>query len=378
MEKRYNFRLYPTKTQEKQIRRNFGSVRFVYNYFLNKRIERFKADGSFYSYGEAAKDLTALKKTAGYEWLREADSHSLQNALKKMDRAYAAFFRRVRETRGAPGFPRFKRKRETRRSYTSQSQAGRAYIELGERAIKLPKLGLVKCRVSRQAEGRIVNASVFQVPSGKYYVSVCCTDIEARELPRTGQAVGLHLGIKDLAIASDGRTFENGRFLEKAQKKISRLQRRLSRKSNDSASREKARIALAKAHERMKNQRTDALQKLTTQLTRDYDLICVRGEELRKMARRRPFARYLADAAWGELISKLRYKCGWYGKTLAVIDPSYPSTRICGACGHKSGEASAGKRTGVWTCPECGATHQRARNAAANTLEEGRRLLSTA
>jgi len=376
MEKRFNYRIYPTAEQEAQIQKNFGCVRFVYNYFLNKRIEKYKAGEGIYGYYDACRDLTQLKKQDEYAWLREADSHSLQKAIKNMNYAYSEFFRRVREKSGAPGFPRFKSKRETRRSYTSQAQPGKEVIRLLDNKIKLPKLGLVDCSVSRPIEGRIVSASVIQVPSGKYFVSVCCTDVEPEPFTPTGKEIGLHFGIKTLAVSSDGQTFENNRYFERSQKKISRLRRRMSRKQKDSANREKARIQLAKAYERAKNQKTDMMQKLTTELVSEYDAICVRDEELTKMVRERAFAYYMSDASWGEFVSLLRYKCGWYGKTLIEVEASFPSVQLCSLCGHKNAEL-AQKALREWICPNCGAKHERAKNAAVNTLNEGLRLSAT-
>jgi putative transposase len=375
MEKRFNYRIYPTKAQEEQIQRNFGCCRFVYNYFLNKRIERYKAGEGIYGFYEACKDLTALKKTEGYEWLKVADSHSLQHALKNMNFAYSEFYRRVREKSGSPGFPRFKKKRETHKSYTSQTQKTRCVIDVRDNKILLPKLGLVDCKVSRQIEGRILSASVIQVPSGKYFVSVCCTDIVPEQLPQTGNSIGLHFGIKTLAVTSDGQKIENQRYLEKMQKKISRLQRRVSRKPSDSANREKARIALAKAYEQIKNQKTDTLQKSTTQLVRDNDLIVVRDEELTKIVRRKQFAYYLSDASWGEFTQMLKYKSAWYGRTFVEISANYPSAQLCSSCGYKNIELVK-KQLQEWTCPKCGTHHERAKNAAVNTMAEGLRVLS--
>lgn len=352
-------------------------MRFVYNYFLNKRIEKYKSSEGIYSYYDACKDLTALKKTEGYEWLKEADAHSLQNALKNMNYAYSEFFRRVRQKSGAPGFPKFKKKRENRQSYTSQAQTGRRVIAIEERKILLPKLGFVECRASRQIQGRILSASVFQVPSGKYYVSVCCTDYEPQPLPKTGEAVGIQFGIHTLATASDGKQYENNRYSEKSKKKLARLQRQLSRKSKDSKNREKARIKLAREYERISNQKTDLLQKLTTQLVRDYDVICIRDERLTDMMKNRLYAKYLSDAGWGEIVSQLTYKCGWYSKELVKISNWHPSAQLCSSCGYQNPEVSKKNRPGEWDCPDCGTHHNREINAAANILAEGLRQLAT-
>ncbi|MDR2571617.1 MAG: transposase, partial [Oscillospiraceae bacterium] len=255
MEKRFSYRIYPNKEQEIQIQKNFGCVRFVFNHYLSKRIEKYEAGEGIYGYYESSKDLTQLKKQDEYAWLREADAHSLQNALKNVNFAYSEFYRRIREKDGAPGFPRFKKKKETRQSYTCQAKIGREVIYFdGNKKIRLPKLGLVDCKVSRPIEGRIISASIIQVPSGKYFVSVCCTDIEPEQPVQTGKTIDLQ------------HVYSDERHLEKEQKKISRLHRRMSRKPKGSANYEKARVALAKAYEREKNKKTDKLQKLTTQL----------------------------------------------------------------------------------------------------------------
>lgn len=376
VEKRFNFRIYPTKAQEKQIQHNFGCVRFVYNHFLNKRIQKHHAGEGIYGYNEASRDLTELKKQEEYLWLRQADAHSLQNALKNLNNAYSAFFRRTRVGGCAPGFPRFKTKKASSQSYKSQAQTGRRVIDVTDKAVLLPKLGWVKCRVSKRIEGRVISASVIQSASGRYFVSVCCTDVVPEPLPLTGASVGLHFGIRLLAVTSDGEAIGNLRAFEKEKKKIVRLHRRLSRKPKDSMNREKARAKLARAYERTANRRVDYIQKATTRIVRDYDVVCVRGEGVAEKMRDKRFALYLADASWGMFCRLLKYKCAWYGKTFSEVPAGYPSAQLCSTCGHKN-TALAKNHSRKWLCPKCGASHERAKNAATNTLAEGiRRLVS--
>jgi putative transposase len=246
MERRYNFRIYPNAAQEALIRKSFGCCRFVYNRYLAKRIETYEQEHRLLSLNECGRDLTGLKRQEGYEWLAEADSNALLVALKELDRAYKAFFRRVSRG-GAPGFPGFRSKRG-RCAYTSRKNINRQNIRIEKNAIKLPKLGNVRCKVSRPVEGRILSATVIGARSGKYFVSVCCTEAEPRPLPKTGKAVGLHLGLTQLLTSSAGEHIENPRCFAKAERKIARLSRRLSRKSKDGKNREKARIKLARAH----------------------------------------------------------------------------------------------------------------------------------
>jgi putative transposase len=203
-------------------------------------------------------------------WLREADATALQSAVQNLDASYQNFFRRVKQG-GAPGFPKFKSKRSGRKSY--KSKAVGANIKVLGNAVRLPKLGLAGCRVSKRIEGRILSATVSQNPSGKYFVSVCCTDVVVAALPKTGAVVGIDLGLKTFAVTSDGHTFENHKYLRKSEKRLAKLQRGLSRKQKGSANRGKAKTKVARMHEKIANQRNDTLHKLSTQLVRDYDII---------------------------------------------------------------------------------------------------------
>jgi putative transposase len=377
VERRYNFRIYPNAAQEILIKKSFGCCRFVYNHYLAKRIEAYEKEGKLLGLNECGRDLTLLKKEMGYEWLAEADANALLVALKELDRAYKAFFRRVRAGDVAPGFPKFRSKRG-RNAYTSRKNISRQNIETEENAIKLPKLGSVRCRVSRRTEGRILSATVFQTRSGKYFVSVCCTEISPRPLPKTGKAAGLHLGLIDLLTTSEGEHIANPRYFEKSEKKIARLSRRLSRKTKDGKNREKARIKLARAHEKVANQRNDCLNKLTTKLVREYDLLCVSGARPAALMKDKRFAKLVSDAGHGALLGRLRYKCERYGKELVFVNAFFPSARTCGDCGFESPDV--GKRNALreWECPVCGARHDRAENAARNLLKEGLRIRAEA
>ena len=241
MEKSYKFRLYPSKEQEILLQKTFGCVRFVYNHFLFQRKELYETTGNSIGYVGQSKLLTQLKKEL--PWLQEPDKYALQNALRNLDAAYRNFFRNV-STGRAPGYPRFKRKHDHRKSYKTNGN-----IVILDKAVKLPKLGPVECRVSRPVEGRILSGTVSQEPSGKYFISICCTDVEMDRLPSTGQAAGVDMGLTDFAVTSDGDKYPNHKYLAKSEKKLAKLQRRLSRKQKGSRRREKARIKVARCHE---------------------------------------------------------------------------------------------------------------------------------
>jgi len=371
MEKQYKFRIYPTKEQKVQIQKNFGCVRFVYNYYLEKCNKAYQDEKRIMNLNECCRDMTVLKKQPGYEWLAEADDNSLRYALRDLDFAYKSFFRAIKQKGSFTGFPKFKNKRETRQSYRSKNNIVRHSVDVFDKGVKLPKLGYVACKVSRQIEGRILFATILQVPSGKYFVSICCTEVEPATQAKTGTATGIHMGIRNLATLSDGQRFENIRAFEKSRSKIARLQRQLSRKPKGSKNHEKARLRLARAYEKATNRKHDFLHKLTTQLVRDYDLLCVRDAPFAERSKQPWYSKYAFDAGWNMFIRQLEYKCNWYGKELIKVSSKHPSVQLCSACGYKNTETKVKQTSQSWTCPKCDIKHNRAINAAINILNEG-------
>ena len=247
-------------------------------------------------------------------------------------------------------------------------------IVLYDDCIRLPKLGYVKCQVSKKVTGRILSATITKTASGKYFVSVCWTDVDMPQSEPTGAVCGIDLGIKELAALSDGTTFPNHKHLRKAERKLKRLQRQLSRKTKGSKNREKARVKLARQHEKVRNQRQDALHKMTTQIVRDYDVICTETLRSKNMMQNHKLAKAVGEASFCEVIRQLQYKCDWYGKVLIQIDQFYPSSQLCNNCGYQNPNI---KNLAVreWICPACGTHHDRDFNAAKNILDEGLRLL---
>lgn len=367
-EKAYKYRIYPNKKQQELIQKTFGCCRFVYNYFLDIRECEYKTNKELVTYNQTSKLLTELKKEI--LWLKEPDKCALQNSLRDLDKAYTNFFKHDKE------HPKYRSKKSSHRSYRSNNSDQTICFE--NKRIKLPKLGWVKVRDKQIPQGRILNATISQEPNGHYYCSICCTDVTFEQLSKTNKNIGLDLGIVDFAILSDGNKIENPRFYEKSEEKLAKLQRELSRKTIGSNRWNKARIKVAKLQKHISNQRNDFLQKLTTSIVNDFDIIGIEDLDVKSMKETDSSTRNkrVGDVSWSEFRRILTYKCEWYGKKLSVIDRYYPSSQICHYCGHRDGKKSEDIR--FWICPNCNSELDRDLNAAINILNEGLRILQVA
>ena len=376
--KAYKFRIYPTEEQEIFFAKTFGCVRKVYNLMLNDRkkaYEEVKNDPS-----KKMTFPTPAKYKKEFPFLKEVDSLALANAQLHLDKAYKNFFRDK-----SVGFPRFKSKKNPVQSYTTNNQKGTIAL-IDSKFIKLPKLkSLVRIKLHRQPKGMIKSATISRHSSGKYYISLLCKE-EISELPKTNSAIGIDLGITDFAILSDGQKIDNHKFTSKMEKKLKREQRKLSRRAllakkkgiplSEAKNYQKQKRKVARLHEKVMNQRTDFLNKLSTEIIKNHDIICIEDLNVKGMLRNHKLARSISDVSWSSFVAKLQYKADWYGREIIKVDMWFPSSQICSECGHKDGKKSLDIRE--WTCPICHTHHDRDINASINILIEGLRIQTLA
>lgn len=366
MNKTFEYRIYPNAEQEVFLQKTFGCCRYVYNKVLAMRQEEYAQTGKSKHINFYMTQIPVWKQTDA-PWLSEVDSAALQQSLRNLDKAYRNFFRSPSKV----GFPKFKSKHVGRKSY----HTNKVKI-IDSKHVKLPKLGVIKARVSRPIEGRVLSATIKQVPSGKYYVTICCTDVPAVDAPISNiDFLGIDAGIHDIATCSTGERLPNPKNLQKSEKKLAREQRWLSRKKKSSVNRTKQRVKVARVHEKVANRRKDTLHKFTTYAVRESQNIAVENLNVKGMQRNHHLAKAISDAAMSELIRQLGYKCLWSGRGFVKVDRFYPSSKTCSTCGYVYNGLTLAER--VWSCPSCGARHDRDLNAAVNIAREGKRILES-
>ena len=375
--KAITIRIYPNKKQQEVIAKSFGCSRFVWNQMLNMQQERYKNLGksAYVSAFGMNYLLTALK--VEYPWLTEVDSTSLQYTNETLNEAFKRFFKKNAK------YPKFK-SRKHEQSYTSKNVNSSCQI-LDAHTIKLPKLGKVSFKQKKLLDGKIKKVTIRQKASGKYFASILYeTEIEI--LPKTNNAVGIDLGLKDFLIMSDGLKISAVRFDKNLEDKLIYWQkiaahRLLNAKSVmvkdntksllDFKNYQKARRMAAKYHEMIANQRLDFLHQLSTWIVRNFDKIVLEDLKAKNMMHNHKLARAIANAGWNSFINMLKYKCEWYEKEFIQVSAKYTS-QMCSNCGSVNGRLGYDRygwlKVREWTCPDCGSHHDRDINAAINIL----------
>ena len=381
MYKGIELKIYPNKKQKELIAKTFGCTRLVYNKALDLRKSKYENEGITIFYKDTNEMLTLLKKDEDFAFLNEIDSIALQQSLRDLDRAYKNFFK------SKFGYPKFKSKKDNHKSYRTQNVNNNICVTLDYKYIKIPKLGYVKTRNRFTYFGKVNNATIIQKPSGKYY---CVLDVEVNEVIKSnnGGIIGLDMGISSFYTTSTGYKCDNFKYYHKANKKLARMQRKLSRQIESHIIKyeenrkpvydkslleckniQKQRIKIAKLQEYIANQRYDFLHKETLKLCKENQFIAVEDLSISNMIKNHHLASDIQDVSWSKFLTILEYKCKKYNTTLIKVPRFYASSQICSCCGHQNKDI---KNLAIrkWTCLECGTVHDRDINAAKNILNK--------
>ncbi len=336
-----------------------GMARFVYNWALDYWIKEYERGDKRTGWMKLNTKLSELKQTE-FTWMYDYSNWVRVYAMRDCDQAYQNFFRRVKQGNKNPGFPKFKSKKHDKKSFTING----GEVKIKETAVRLPKIEWIRLKEHGYIpvnSDKICYATISE-ENGRWYISVTVEEtIQEQEI--SDQIIGIDLGIKTLAVTSDGIYYENPKTLKKAEKRLKRLDRELSKKQKGSKNREKAKIRRAKAYEKVARIRKHILNEITTELAKTKSIIAIENLNVAGMMQNHHLARAIGDAGFGEFRRMLEYKCAWYGSKIIVIDRWYPSSKTCSNCGAINDNLTLNDRT--FKC-DCGLEIDRDLNAAIN------------
>lgn len=361
MKRAYKYKIKPTKKQKEQLNKTFGCTRFIYNWGLDKKTKAWSSEHKQVSYFELAKELTVLKSKEEYKWLKEVSNECLQQSLRNLDNAYTQFFKAKK------GFPKFKSKKYSK---NVAKYILAVYFDFDNWRVKIPKCGWVKLCHNKPFDlltSKIGTLTVSMDKCGEYW----CTIVVEDNTPQKSKAkisedtsVGIDLGIKDYAILSDGTKYSNPKYYEHCKARLELLQQRFARTQKGSNRHNVMRLKVAKQYRKITNMRNDFLHKLTTDLVRRYDTICLENLNVEGMMKNHNLAMAIQSASWGEFVRQIKYKSDWFGKNVIFIGRFEPSSKTCSKCGHVKSDLTLKDRE--WVCQICGEHHDRDINAAKN------------
>lgn len=353
----FQYRFYPSPEQKISLARTFGCARYIYNWALNLRSTAWRERQERTNYGQTSAALTELKRQPEVAWLNEVSCVPVQQSLRHLQTAFVNFWK------NGAAYPNFK-KRDNRQS----AEFTRSGFQFERGQLTLAKIGKLNIRWSRRFAAEPTTVHVSRTPSGRYYVSFR-VDQALQAMPEATGQIGIDLGLTAFAAFSDGSKHQAPRPLRRKMAQLKRAQKALSRKRKGSSNRRKARLCVAKIHQRISDIRRDDLHQLTSRLVRENQTIAIEDLNVRGMMANHCLAGAIGDSGWSEFARQLEYKSAWHKRTFVRIDRFYPSSKLCSACGFKNDSMPLDVRE--WRCPACGVMHDRDINAAKNILAVG-------
>lgn len=354
------YELKPNKLQLAMLNRTAGCTRYAYNWGLAKAKEIKEQEGKLPSFGELSRLWTLHKKDAGFEWLNDVQAVPLCNAIKDLNDAFQRFYKKQNK------FPKFKKKGSSDSFKVARSAKELKPLLQDTRHVRLPIIGIVKTKEAIYPLGRPINATVSR-EADRWYLSIAYELDVPEPLPVIGDPLGIDVGLTSFAVLSDGTKIDAPKPLAKYLKKLAKLQRQHSKRQKGSNNRKKSAVKIAKLHKKIKNIRNDFAHKLSYELAKTKPVIAIEDLNIRGMVQNKHLSRHISDVGWSDFVSKLEYKTHWYGSYMLRVDRFYPSSKTCSSCGHVLDNLPLSARQ--WTCPVCGAAHDRDVNAANNILK---------
>ena len=361
MKRAFKYKIKPTVKQQIQLSKTFGCARFIYNWGLDIKTKTWANKHKSVSYFELAKELTTLKQTDEYTWLKEVPNESLQQSLRCLDNAYTQFFKAKK------GFPKFKSRKHSK---DVAKFIAAVHFDFDKWKVKIPKCGWVKLCINKPFDLSICKIGTLTVSRDKCGEYWCSIVVETAEQMKSktkiseDTSVGIDLGIKDYAILSDGTKYSNPKYYEHCKTRLVLLQQRFARTQKGSNRHNVMRLKVAKQYRKITNMCKDFLHKLTTDLVRRYDTICLENLNVEGMMKNHNLAMAIQSASWGEFVKQIKYKSDLFGKNVIFIGRFEPSSKTCSKCGHTYKDLALKDRE--WVCPICGEHHDRDINAAIN------------